>query len=177
MDSRGHGSRAGGGETHGRNSNHWRGNCVEQFNPGNDPGNIDWTTLKNARKPIALALRVAPYPGPFSRDDHAAKFIAEVAKSLLTDAASHQLDVSEFQFDFDCAQKKLNGYSLWLQAVRAAVRPTRFVITTLPAWLSEAALASRPVSGRLRASSSFGPDLQPRPTLILVRHQSGSAMD
>jgi hypothetical protein len=113
----------------------WNGSTPETIR-----GNIDWTTLKNARKPIALALRVAPYPGPFSRDDHAAKFIAEVAKSLLTDAASHQLDVSEFQFDFDCAQKKLNGYSLWLQAVRAAVRPTRFVITTLPAWLSEAAL-------------------------------------
>ena len=112
----------------------WNGSTPETIR-----GNIDWTALKNARKPIALALRVAPYPGPFSRDDPAAKFIAEVAKSLITDANSQQLDVSEFQLDFDCAQKKLNGYSLWIQAVRTAVRPTRFVITTLPAWLSEAA--------------------------------------
>jgi hypothetical protein len=111
----------------------WNGSTPETIR-----GNIDWTTLKNARKPIALALRVAPYPGPFSRDDPAAKFIIEVAKSLIRDAASHQLEVSEFQFDFDCAQKKLNGYSLWIKAVRTAVRPTRFVITTLPAWLNEA---------------------------------------
>src|SRR5258708_20480301 len=47
--------------------------------------------------------------------------------------------MSEFQLDFDCAQKKLSGYSLWVEAVRTAVRPTRFVITTLPAWLNEPA--------------------------------------
>jgi hypothetical protein len=112
----------------------WNGSTPETIR-----GNIDWATLKIAGKPIALALRVAPYPGPFSRDDPTAKFITEVAKSLVTDATSHQLDVAEFQFDFDCAQKKLNSYSLWIQTVRTAVRPTRFVITTLPAWLNEAA--------------------------------------
>jgi hypothetical protein len=101
--------------------------------------NIDWPTLKNAGKPIALALRVAPYPGPFAKDDFAANYIIEVAKSLLADATAHELSVSEFQLDFDCAQKKLSGYSLWVEAVRRAVHPTRFVITTLPAWLNEAA--------------------------------------
>src|SRR5258708_31545277 len=47
--------------------------------------------------------------------------------------------MSEFQLDFDCAQKKLSGYSLWVEAARTAVRPTRFVITTLPALLNEPA--------------------------------------
>ena len=112
----------------------WNGSTPETIR-----GNIDWNTLKNVRKPIALALRVAPYPGPFSRDDPAAKFITKVATSLIADATSHQLEVSEFQLDFDCAQKKLSGYRLWVEAVRTAVRPTRFVITTLPAWLNEAA--------------------------------------
>jgi Protein of unknown function (DUF3142) len=60
-----------------------------------------------------------------------------VAKSLITDATAHELTVPEFQLDFDCAQKKLSGYRLWVKAVRAAVQPTRFVITTLPAWLNE----------------------------------------
>src|SRR5260370_15567200 len=101
--------------------------------------NIDWPTLKNAGKPISLALRVAPYPGPFSKDDSTIKYIADVAKSLLTTATAHGITVSEFQLDFDCAQKKLSGYSLWVEAVRTAVRPTRFVITTLPAWLNEPA--------------------------------------
>jgi len=101
--------------------------------------NIDWPTLKNAGKPIALALRVAPYPGPFLRDDSTAKYISHVATTLVTDASAHGLKVSEFQLDFDCAQKKLSGYSLWIEAVRAVVHPTRFVLTILPAWLNEPA--------------------------------------
>jgi hypothetical protein len=112
----------------------WNGSTPETIR-----ANLDWPTLKNAGKPIALALRVAPYPGPFSKDDSTIKYIAAVAKSLLTSATAHGLTVSEFQLDFDCAQKKLSGYSLWVEAVRTAVRPTRFVITTLPAWLNEPA--------------------------------------
>ena len=105
--------------------------------PTTNRANIDWSTLKNAQKPMALVLRVAPYPGPFSEEDSTAKYIAGVAKSLITDATAHGLTVSEFQLDFDCAQKKLSGYSLWVKAVRTAILPTRFVITTLPAWLNE----------------------------------------
>jgi len=112
----------------------WNGSTPETIR-----ANIDWPTLKNAGKPIALALRVAPYPGPFSKDDSTIKYIADIATSLLTSATAHGLTVSEFQLDFDCAQKKLSGYSLWVEAVRTAVRPTRFVITALPAWLNEPA--------------------------------------
>jgi hypothetical protein len=112
----------------------WNGSTPETIR-----ANIDWPTLKNAGKPISLALRVAPYPGPFSKDDSTIKYIADVAKSLLTSATAHGLTVSEFQLDFDCAQKKLSGYSLWLEAMRTTVGPTRFVITTLPAWLNEPA--------------------------------------
>lgn len=101
--------------------------------------NIDWPTLRSAAKSVALALRVAPYPGPFSRDDSTAKYISDVATSIIEDASAHGLNVSEFQLDFDCAQKKLSGYSLWVEAVRAVVHPTRFVITTLPSWLNEPA--------------------------------------
>jgi hypothetical protein len=112
----------------------WNGSTPETIR-----ANSDWPTLKNAGKPIALALRVAPYPGPFSKDDSTIKYITGVATSLLTSATAHGLTVSEFQLDFDCAQKKLSGYSLWVEAVRSAVRPTRFVITALPAWLNEPA--------------------------------------
>ncbi len=110
----------------------WNGSTPETIR-----ANIDWPTLENAEKPIALALRVAPYPGPFSKEDFTARYISNVAKSLIAEAAAHGLNVSEFQLDFDCAQKKLSGYSLWVQAVLTAVHPTHFVITTLPAWLKE----------------------------------------
>jgi hypothetical protein len=112
----------------------WNGSKPETIR-----SNIDWPTLKNAAKPIALALRVAPYPGPFSKEDTISKYIGDAAKSLITDATAHGLKVSEVQLDFDCAQKKLSGYRLWAEAVRTVVHPTRFVITTLPAWLDEPA--------------------------------------
>ena len=112
----------------------WNGSKPETIR-----SNIDWPTLETAAKPIALALRVAPYPGPFSKDDIISKHIGDAAKSLITDASAHALNISELQLDFDCAQKKLSGYSLWLEAVRTVVHPTRFVITTLPAWLDEPA--------------------------------------
>jgi hypothetical protein len=135
--------------------------------------NVDWQTLKNAKKPIALALRIAPYPGPFSKNDAAAKYIIEVAKSILTDAAAHGLNVSEFQLDFDCAQNKLSSYSTWVDAVRAVVHPTRFAITTLPVWLKEPAFVplvrlvdsyvlqvhSVPTSTRAGQSVLLDPDL------------------
>jgi hypothetical protein len=98
---------------------------------------IDWETLKNRAKPVAIALRVAPFPGPFGKDDAPVKRIAETTKTLLAAAEAHGVQLCEFQLDFDCAEKKLNGYRLWLQTLRPIVRPVRFVITSLPAWLDQ----------------------------------------
>ena len=111
-------------------------------NPETERSNIDWPSLENASKPVALALRVAPYPGPFSKSDLVAEHIVHTAKSLLTDAAAHRIRVSEFELDFDCGQKRLSGYSLWVEAVRAVVNPARLVITALPAWLNEPTFAA-----------------------------------
>lgn len=98
---------------------------------------IDWETLKNSKKPVALALRVAPFPGPFSADDPPARHVAETAKALLAAAKAHGVELSEFQLDFDCAEKKLAGYRIWLRLLRPLIQPVRFVITTLPVWLDE----------------------------------------
>ena len=98
---------------------------------------VDWETLKNCRKPVAIALRIAPFSGPFGKDDAPVQHIAETAKSLLAAASAHGVQLGEFQLDFDCADKKLNGYRLWLQTLRPIIRPVRFVITTLPAWLDQ----------------------------------------
>jgi hypothetical protein len=62
--------------------------------------------------------------------------VAEAA-SLLRTARMHGVVPSEFEVDFDCAQDKLEGYKMWLQALAKVVHPTRLVITTLPAWLDE----------------------------------------
>jgi hypothetical protein len=99
--------------------------------------NIPWDSLSVLRRPPALALRVAPFPGPFASDDAAARRIVEAAQALLGEARRHGVEPAEFQLDFDCAQRKLAGYSVWLSALRSAIQPVRFVITTLPVWLGE----------------------------------------
>jgi hypothetical protein len=57
-------------------------------------------------------------------------------------ARAHEVTLAELQLDFDCAQKKLAGYRKWVVTLRERVHPLPLVITTLPAWLGEADLAS-----------------------------------
>jgi hypothetical protein len=108
---------------------------------GNKPeiakATIDWGAVKRGSQHCALALRVAPFPGPFRSDDAPAQAILDLAKQLLSDARAHNVSLEEFQFDFDCAQKNLASYRRWLIALKPVVQPTRFVITVLPAWLND----------------------------------------
>jgi hypothetical protein len=103
---------------------------------------IDWETLKNSKKPVALALRVAPFPGPFIADGPPVRHIAETAKALLDSAKTYGIELSEFQLDFDCAEKKLAGYRVWIRSLRPLIQPLRLVITALPAWLDEPEFAA-----------------------------------
>jgi Protein of unknown function (DUF3142) len=96
---------------------------------------IDWEALKQQSKHCSVALRVAPFAGPFRADDDAARTIVDVTKELLNQARARDVKIEEFQFDFDCAQKNLGSYRVWLRMLRATVQPVRFVITVLPAWL------------------------------------------
>ena len=104
---------------------------------------IDWGTLARTKMSRAVALRIAPFPGPFAARDSNAEFIVSVARSLLDDAQAHGVPLDELQIDFDCAQRNLAGYRLWLQRLLAVVKsPTRLVITTLPSWLEEREFAA-----------------------------------
>lgn len=100
---------------------------------------LDQATLKAAGKPVALALRIGAFGGPFASDDETARLLAATAKTLLARAAAAGVAVSELQLDFDCAETKLDGYRLWVQAVRSAVEKTPLVITALPTWLRQPA--------------------------------------
>ena len=126
---------------------------------------IDWAAWKRARFPRAVALRIAPFSGPFAAEDANADFIAKVAGSLVEEAETHGVKIDEFQIDFDCAQKNLAGYRLWLRRLRSAIpTPVRLVITTLPAWLDEPEFASlvRDVDGYVLQVHS-----------VPTRHESG----
>jgi len=98
---------------------------------------IDWDAVQRQTQHCSVALRVAPFAGPFRADDAPARVIIDVTKQLLDDARAHDVKIEEFQFDFDCAQKNLASYHTWLSVLRAVVHPIRFVMTVLPAWLNE----------------------------------------
>ena len=98
---------------------------------------IDWEAVRRQTLSCSVALRVAPFAGPFRADDLPARVIADVAKQLLDDSAAHGVKIEEFQFDFDCAQKNLRAYRTWLSMLRPIVHPARFLITVLPAWLDD----------------------------------------
>jgi hypothetical protein len=98
---------------------------------------IAWDRLSRFTKPVSLALRVAPYPGPFDANGSAAKTITATASKLLEKARASGVKVTAFQIDFDCAQKNLSGYRVWLALVRSAVQRVPLIVTTLPAWLDE----------------------------------------
>jgi uncharacterized protein DUF3142 len=110
----------------------WNGKAPEIVS-----ASIDWEKLKTQGKPFGVAIRVAPFAGPFGAGDAATRLLVDLAKSLLSEAAKHGAQLEEVQLDFDCAQKNLRNYRGWLRALRPVIHPARFVITTLPAWLDD----------------------------------------
>jgi hypothetical protein len=100
---------------------------------------IDWSALNAFGKPVSVAMRIAPSPGPFSERGPVTEALCATARGLLAEAKTAGVSLAEFQLDFDCAQKKLAGYAQWVRAIRRAVEPVPLVITTLPSWLPEPA--------------------------------------
>jgi hypothetical protein len=97
--------------------------------------NVDFEALKKCRRPVGLALRIGAFSGPFAADDSVAQKILDIVKSILSGAEASGVVVRELQIDFDCAESKLDGYRIWLNAIRAATRPVPVRITALPSWL------------------------------------------
>lgn len=99
----------------------------------------DYAALKAAGVPVGLALRIGPYPGPFATNDPPADFLRRLAAALVAAARANGVAVRELQIDFDCAASKLDGYRLWVGAIRRAISPVPLVITVLPDWLKQPA--------------------------------------
>ena len=102
---------------------------------------IDYAALRATDRPVGMALRVAPFPGPFREDDAIIRSIIGTARECLTEARRHGLEPVELQLDFDCAEAKLAGYRMWLRALREAVQPLPVCPTVLPSWLDRAEFA------------------------------------
>jgi len=98
---------------------------------------VDYAILKKSGTHVGLALRIGPYPGPYLPNDRAATLLTGVAAALVREAQSNGCRINELQIDFDCAQSKLDGYRVWVLAIRRAIAPVPVTITTLPSWLNE----------------------------------------
>jgi Protein of unknown function (DUF3142) len=109
---------------------------------------VDWVALRETGQPLGIALRIGPFdPFDLMAREESTQLLAELAKSLVAEARENGVPCAEFQVDYDCADRKLAAYRSWLPALRAAVKPVRFVITTLPAWLDDEAEMTRLVAG------------------------------
>ncbi|HTB63119.1 MAG TPA: DUF3142 domain-containing protein [Opitutales bacterium] len=100
---------------------------------------LDYAHLAKLGRPVGLVLRIGAFSGPYQADDAVAKLLIATAKSLLAEARAGGLTPSELQIDFDCAESKLDGYRVWLGALRAAIGQTPLIFTALPVWLKHEA--------------------------------------
>jgi Protein of unknown function (DUF3142) len=101
---------------------------------------LDWAALRAAKRPIGLALRIGAYPGPFDSNGEVMALLVEQASSLIAEGQANQLQAGELQIDFDCAESKLDGYRVWVEAIRRKIAPVPVTITVLPTWLHQASL-------------------------------------
>lgn len=102
---------------------------------------VDYPSLARTRRPIGLALRIGPHPGPFAADDATARFLCETAAALVAEARTNGVSPAELQLDFDCATARLDGYRVWVETVQRRVAPLPVTITALPSWLRSPAFA------------------------------------
>lgn len=126
---------------------------------------VDYATLAKTRRPVGIALRIGPYPGPFAAapvskaagpthpQDQAgaetaapappggtvAEILCDLAASLVAQARTNHVNLNELQIDFDCAESKLDGYRIWVEAIQHRVAPLPVTITALPSWLDSRA--------------------------------------
>jgi len=97
---------------------------------------LNYAALKSTGKPMAPVIRVEPYFGPFQENDPATRQLVETARERIAEWRQNGIEPVELQLDFDCADSKLDGYRVWLRALREAVRPLPVCPTTLPSWLN-----------------------------------------
>ncbi len=90
---------------------------------------------------IALAVRIGSYSGPFAADAPAGRVVLDTIHRVIASARAGGLSFDEIQIDFDCADARLDGYRLWLKAMRLEVGDARLTFTALPSWLNERAFA------------------------------------
>jgi hypothetical protein len=95
---------------------------------------VDWEALRRAGAAVGIAIRINPYAGAFAGRGGATDLLCDLAAELVAAGAVKGVPVAELQIDFDAAESKLEGYRVWVEAIRRRVA-TPVVITAVPSWL------------------------------------------
>jgi hypothetical protein len=103
---------------------------------------VDYEALQAAQMPVGIALRIGSYSGPFAADGVGTRLLRDLASALLHEARAAGISPAELQLDFDCAESKLDGYRVWVEAIRREVAPVPVTFTALPCWLDRRAFKS-----------------------------------
>ena len=110
------------------------------------------TNVSKAPSSLRSAGAVQDAPG-----EAITSFLCDLAASLVAQARTNHVNLSELQIDFDCAESKLDGYRVWVEAIQQRVAPLPVTITALPSWLDSARVqAPRRRGDELRAASPLG---------------------
>lgn len=110
----------------------WNGEKATVHRPA-----IDWQALQTSGSSIALAVRIGPFTGEMRANSPAIQLICSETKDLIGRARETGVTLDHVQIDFDCAEKRLAGYALWIRQVRQTIAPLPLCFTALPVWLDE----------------------------------------
>jgi hypothetical protein len=73
------------------------------------------------------------------QDTSVTDYLCNVAAGIVNEARTNRVPLAELQIDFDCAESKLDGYRVWIEAIQRRVAPLPVTITALPSWLDSRA--------------------------------------
>ena len=73
------------------------------------------------------------------QDPSVTDYICNIAAGIVNEARTNRVLLAELQIDFDCAESKLDGYRVWIEAIQHRVAPLPVTITALPSWLDSRA--------------------------------------
>ena len=71
---------------------------------------IDYESLRQTHKPVALALRIGPFSGDFRQNQQITEFLSDIACSLIKGARNNEIEPLELPIDFDCSESILDSY-------------------------------------------------------------------
>ena len=97
---------------------------------------VDWPVLKSVQKPVSFVVRVYPFKGSFATEGANFQSIRSTIEDVLKAANKAGVECNEVQIDYDCPEKNLSEYRLWLRELRKQISPRSLVFTMLPSWLN-----------------------------------------